>query len=84
MCHFPQSPELCVTMSPVVVDDVVVVVVVVSTGCEVGVLVGVGDGRGVGSFVNFVGEKVGAQGMLHASVTRHDQLPLMHSHVIES
>lgn len=51
-CHFPHSPELCVTIPSVVVvvaaATVVVVVVVAATGCEVGVLVGLCEGKGVG------------------------------------
>jgi len=71
----------CVIVVVVLVD---VVVVVVSTGFEVGVLVGSWEGKGVGSLVIVIGEKVGAQGIMHGSVTRHIQLPFEHSHFKES
>jgi len=53
ICHFPQSPELCVTITPPleVVVVVATVVVVVDTGSSVGSLVGNCVGNGVGSFV---------------------------------
>ncbi len=61
----------------VVTAGVVECVIVVDVLVDVVVVV-------VSTCLNVVGEKVGAQGIMHASVTRHIQLPLEHSHFRES